>query len=235
MLEQLAAADQDIEQVPFAEVALVAPVSRARLLQRAAWLAGVFLKLVVAIALVTLARATIADEYEVPTGSMWPTIMPGDRIFVDKTAYGLRAPYSDRWIIDSGGPAPGDVVVFGDPRGGITPLVKRVVAVAGQMVAMRRGVLYVDGRVQPLESTGDRGLVEHLGGIAHAAGPLDFEDFGPARVADDHIFVMGDNRAASLDSRVMGSVPRKLVRGRVRGILYRYDGGHVSRLLHALD
>src|SRR5262245_25779351 len=81
--------------------------------------AGLVLKLVVAVAILTLARATFADEYEVPTGSMWPTIQPGDRILVDKTAYGLRLPFSDRWLVERRGPTAGEVVVFGDPRGGV--------------------------------------------------------------------------------------------------------------------
>jgi signal peptidase I len=185
----------------------------------------------------TLARAVLADQYHVPTSSMWPTIAPGDRIFVDKLAYGLRVPFTDRWLIARAAPRPGDVVVFADPRGGRIPLVKRVVAVAGQTVAVRRGVLLVDGAPQEIEVLGDGQLIERLAGVAHAAGSLDLEAFGPVVVPFEHVFVMGDNRAASLDSRDMGAIPRRLLRGRVLGLLHHGNGAGLDpgRLLHAID
>src|SRR5262249_29649132 len=122
-----------------------------------------------------------------------------------------------------------------DPRGGPIPLVKRVVAVSGQTVSMRSGILYVDGSPQSLEQTQDGRIVEHLGASAHQEGSRDFEDFGPAIVPAGHFFVMGDNRAASLDSRFLGSVPRELLRGRVIGISYNFDGAHLSRMLRPID
>src|SRR5687767_5573028 len=115
------------------------------LVQRARrWLPALcrtLLKFVAVLALLTVARAVLADQYHVPTSSMWPTIAPGDRIFVDKSAYGLRVPYTTHWLVERGGPSAGDVVVFADPRGGAIPLVKRVVALGGQTVALRAGVL----------------------------------------------------------------------------------------------
>lgn len=188
--------------------------------------------------LLTLVRTTIADQYHVPTSSMWPTIAPGDRIFVNKLAYGLRMPFTSRYLIERGNPSPGDVVVFSDPRGGAVPLVKRVVAVAGQTVAVQSGLLLIDGAPQALEVLGDGQIVEHLGSVQHAAGSVDLATFGPVVVPPDHIFVMGDNRASSLDSREMGAIPRQLVRGRVVGVLYHQrDGAGVDagRLLQAID
>lgn len=188
--------------------------------------------------LLTLARATLADEYVVPTGSMWPTITPGDRILVDKLAYGLRVPFTDVYLIRRGGPRPGDVIVLADPRGGSIPLVKRVVAVAGQTVEARRGLLYVDGAAQRLEELDDGRLIEHLAGATHASGHPDPDAFGPVVIPSGHMFVMGDNRAASLDSRAMGAVPSSLVRGRVVRVLYNEDAGgdfDRSRLLLAID
>src|SRR6478736_1536477 len=89
----------------------------------------------------TVARSTLADQYHVPTASMWPTIEPGDRIFVSKAAYGLRVPFTDVFITGADVPEAGEVVVFGDPRGGAVPLVKRVVALEGQSVRLAGGTL----------------------------------------------------------------------------------------------
>ncbi|XXT22147.1 signal peptidase I [Sorangium sp. So ce429] len=203
----------------------VAPVARG------------LLKLLAALAILTLGRSTLADQYHVPTGSMWPTIAPGDRILVDKVAYGVRFPLTDRTLFDRSGPSAGDVVLFADPRGGSTLLVKRVIALPGQTVMLRDGVLYVDGAAQPVEQLGDGSRVEHLGPVTHAAGEPDFAAFGPVVVPPDHLFVMGDNRAASLDSRMMGAVPRELLRGRVLRVVYHHDaaGFDMSRALLSVD
>ena len=123
-------------------------------------------------------------------------------------------------------------MVFGDPRGGPVALVKRVVALGGQTVRMHGGTLYVDGRSQRLEELEDGRLVEHLGAVTHAEGERDLEEFGPITVPTNHVFVMGDNRATSLDSRFIGTIPRALLRGKVVGIVY---GATSERFLHALD
>src|SRR5262249_6401091 len=144
--------------------------------------ASIALRIAIALVLLSGARSMLADQYEVPTGSMWPTIAPGDRIVVDKTAYGVRVPLAEAWLTHPSSPSAGEVVLFADPRGGSVPLVKRVVAVAGQTVAMRGGVLYVDGRAQRVEETHDGRIVEWLGEGAHEEGSRDFEDFGPSVV-----------------------------------------------------
>jgi signal peptidase I len=181
------------------------------------------------------ARSSVADQYHVPTGSMWPTIEPGDRIFVAKTAYGLRFPFTSALLFERGGPARGDVIVFADPRGGPIPLVKRVVALAGQTVGVRRGVLFVDEEAQPIEKLDDGRILEHLGPLVHEAGGRDFEDYGPVTVPKGHVFVMGDNRPASLDSRFMGTVPRSLVVGQVTGVIFRGEGLQIERVYRSIQ
>ena len=185
----------------------------------------------------TVARSTLADQYHVPTSSMWPTIEPGDRIFVSKAAYGLRLPFTNYFLTGTDVPERGVVVVFADPRGGAIPLVKRVVALAGQSVALVGGTLFIDGAAQSLERLEDGRMVEHLGAHAHDAGSCDFEDYGPTVVPPGHVFVMGDNRAVSLDSRVFGPVALNLLRGRVVGTSYRLDDESIdaSRILHRIE
>ncbi|MCC6555639.1 MAG: signal peptidase I [Polyangiaceae bacterium] len=211
------------------------PASRAR--RALASLRRLAFRCIAFALLLTLARATLADEYHVPTGSMWPTIAPGDRILVDKLAYGVRLPFTDFQVITRTGPRPGDIIVLADPRGGPIPLVKRVVAVAGQAVEARAGLLYIDGAPQRLERLDDGSLIEHLGPTRHASGHPDPDAFGPVLVPAGHVFVMGDNRASSLDSRTMGAVPSSLVRGRVVGVLYHEgaSGFDPDRLLLAIQ
>jgi signal peptidase I len=176
-----------------------------------------------AIALLALtARGTLADHYHVPSGSMLPGVEAGDRIAVNKAAYGLRVPLSQRWLLTWDGPRAGDVVVLASPEDG-TILLKRVVAGPGEEILVRGGRLRVDGQPVPLRAGADGGLVETLGGEEHpvrltrAGGP----DLGPVRVPDGHYLVMGDNRGDSRDGRSFGWVPREAILGRTVGIFAR--------------
>ena len=101
---------------------------------RAAWLRDWAPSLLL-IALLLVARSSLANHYHVPSGSMQPTLQPGDRVLVDMRAYGVRVPFTGLELWGSGRPAPGDVVVFRSPADG-TRLIKRVVAVGGQTVAL---------------------------------------------------------------------------------------------------
>lgn len=172
---------------------------------------------------VAILRATLADAYVVPTASMWPMIAPGDRILVAKAAYGLSLPFG-RGLLFRADPAAGDVIVFADPRGGGVPFVKRVVALAGQTIAIHAGVVYVDGRAQPQEPLPGGRAIEHLAGADHEAGARDLSSFGPEIVPANSVFVLGDNRGVSLDSRFIGAIPRRLIVGRVLGAVLRGDG-----------
>src|SRR5690606_5045973 len=95
--------------------------------------------------LLVVARSSFANHYHVPSGSMEPTLQPGDRVLVDMSAYGLRIPFTEVELVARGEPAPGDVVVFKSPADG-TRLIKRVVAVGGQTVELVDGRLRIDGR-----------------------------------------------------------------------------------------
>jgi signal peptidase I len=197
------------------------------------------MKLLAALGLFTAARFSLADQYLVPTGSMEPTILPGDRIFVDKVAYDLRAPFGSSVLFRRDEPRRGDLVIFLDPRDQGTTFVKRVVALPGESVMMRDGVLFVDGKPQRLSMRQDGQLIERLGAVVHAAGLRDPVSYGPVVVPKGELFVMGDNRLLSYDSRFLGAIPRELVRGKVVGVVYRYAGDaggfDATRLMHPLD
>lgn len=194
--------------------------------------------LVVVVAILAV-RSSAVDWNDVPTGSMQPTIAEGDRIVVNKLAYDLRAPFLGRTVLRLGDPCRGDIVVFSSPDDGVR-LVKRVVGVPGDRVALSGNRLEVAGRrvrygplanreIEPL-SCPIRGRVlasERVDGVRYAvmvsSSGIDEASFGPVVVPADHYFVLGDNRDASLDSRTFGFVPRDRIAGRVVGVAASLD------------
>ena len=128
-------------------------------------------------------RPVIAAPFYVGSESMVPTLEVWDRVLINKLAYDLA------------GPERGDIVLFESPEGGRDPLIKRVVGLPGEKIELRRGRLFVDGepRNEP-----------YLRGGLQGGRP-----YGPMRVPEGHVFVMGDNRANSLDSRYFGPVPEE--------------------------
>jgi signal peptidase I len=139
------------------------------------------------IVLLLVVRIFVAEPFKIPSQSMEPTLVPGDQTLVDKLFYDKSAPHR------------GDLVAFHAPRTGEV-LLKRVVALAGDTVGLEDGVLVVDGR-QVREPYADPKAIDSV-------------YFGPVRVAAGQMFVMGDNRANSEDSRNFGSVPTTRIIGR---------------------
>ena len=157
------------------------------------------------------ARSSLADHYHVPSGSMERTLFPGDRVVVDKRAYGWRVPFTLSRVVAGDAPARGDVIVFDAPDDG-TRLIKRVVAVGGDLLEVREGRVFIDGRLQDHQA-----VVElRLGG-----GP----DVGRVRVPEGHVFVMGDFRGNSRDSRAFGFVKEAAIYARAQRVYYRAGEG----------
>ncbi|MCK6548135.1 signal peptidase I, partial [Myxococcota bacterium] len=152
------------------------------------------------------ARSSLADHYVVPSGSMRPTVEVGDRIFVDKLAYGVHLPFTRTYLFGRSMPARGDVVVLDSPVEDVT-LLKRVVAIPGDRVEVTAGRLFINGREVPVEPSG-QGLVERLGiephgvRLTHGGGPALPETTLP----EDRYLVLGDNRGESADGRYFGLV-----------------------------
>ncbi|WP_092942408.1 signal peptidase I [Roseateles sp. YR242] len=184
-------------------------------------------------------RTAVADWNPVPSGSMRPTILEGDVVFVERIAYDWKLPLTDVSLFRVANPQRGDVVVFSSPRDG-TRLIKRIVAVPGDEVEVRNDVLVINGQPatysapQWLEETvapgvhlpavreveellGQRRLVQQLPGVASR------RNFGPLKLATDEFFMMGDNRNNSEDSRAIGPVPRRLITGQARRLLVSAD------------
>ncbi len=182
-------------------------------------------------------RSAWADWVYVPTGSMNPTILEGDRLLVDKHVYGLRIPFTLIHLTRGADPKRGDIIVFDSPVDG-TSLVKRVIAIPGDTVSLDRDRLIVNGRPAAYANAG----AHELGGLLRATraedpralresgdGPahdiLLLPDrwapstYGPLLVPRGRYFVLGDNRDNSADSRYIGLVPRRNIVGRATRVV----------------
>jgi signal peptidase I len=179
--------------------------------------------------LLTVARSSFANHYQVPSGSMQPNLQPGDRIAVNMLAYGLRVPFTDIELIDRGEPQRGDVVVFKSPADG-TRLIKRVVAVGGDTVALADGHLWLDGK--PLADA-DAGDLEHFGDrdvrldLRHGGGP----DIPGLTIPPGMALVLGDHRGNSADGRYFGLVPLKSLYGKAEAVYWRSGEGFAWKSL----
>lgn len=185
--------------------------------------------------LLLAARSSLADHYYVPTGSMEYTILPGDRVFIDKTAYGLRIPFTDVTVLAESLPERGDVAVFDSPADG-TRLIKRVAAVAGDTVEIHNGLIQVNGELlatAPSETDGPASVVEVFDShrailnLNAGGGPPIEENTIPA----GFVLAIGDHRGNSLDSRYFGLIEAAAVYGRAVAVYYRREDGFTWRRL----
>lgn len=184
-------------------------------------------------------RSAVADWHDVPSGSMQPTLLVGDRIVVDKLAYDVKLPLAGTVLHRRADPARGDIVTCSSPADG-RRLVKRVVGVPGDLIAMRDNRLTVNGSpvaYDPVDEAALRRLVgqeaegwafasEVLPGHPHAvafAGGGRRADMPASRVPAGRYFLLGDNRDLSADSRWFGFVARGEIAGRVIGLAGSLD------------
>lgn len=186
------------------------------------------------------AKSSLADWNWVPTGSMNPTILEGDLIYVNKIAYDLRFPLTLHRLAKWSNPQRGDIVVCFSPEDG-TRLVKRVIGQPGDIVGLINNTLYLNGepagytKIDPkyLEQLPDNLkeksilAMEDLNGLVHAVMSIPsvtaIRSFGPVTVPQNKYFVMGDNRDNSKDSRYFGFVERKNIIGKAKGIITSFD------------
>lgn len=202
------------------------------------------LRSIVALALVLFSiRSSLADWNDVPSGSMKPTILEGDRVYVNKLAYDLKVPFTTWHLLEWGNPQRGDIVVFYSPHDG-KRLVKRVIGLPGDIIELRNDNLILnDNPVQyrPFDGPSLRDLsasdrashlfaTEALPGRPHtvAAWPAvpARRDFAPVTVPPGQYFMMGDNRDDSFDSRYFGPVERRRIVGRATVAVLSFDRAH---------
>jgi signal peptidase I len=185
-------------------------------------------------------RSAVADWNDVPSGSMEPTILPGDRVFVNKLAYDLKVPFTTWQVAQWADPSRGDVVVLWSPYDG-RRLVKRVVGIPGDVIEVRGQRLRVNGRAAsyvalselqavadgleglPLESLSLEGVDGRTHAVMSAAHAGPGSDVGPLTVPPGSYFLMGDHRDNSFDSRFWGFAKRDVIVGRASRVVLSVD------------
>jgi signal peptidase I len=188
-------------------------------------------------------RSAVADWNDVPTGSMKPTIIEGDRVLVNKLSYDLKFPFTTWHLLQWDNPKRGEIVVFFSPKDGIR-LVKRVVGVPGDRIQLINNQLFVNGnpaQYEPLpqkivdaipsdEQPSHKFATETVQEKSHAVmvtpALSGAPNFGPITVGTNQYFMMGDNRDNSFDSRFYGCVDRKEIVGRASAVVISLDHDH---------
>lgn len=188
--------------------------------------------IVLAIVLTIVIRGLVLQAFRIPTGSMEDTLQVGDFLFVNKMVYGSEID------IGFGGerffyyrfpairePKMGDVIVFRYPEDPSRDFIKRCVAVAGQTVEIRDKVLYVDGkaREEPYVVHKDPRIIPRETIQRDTRETNQRDNFGPYVVPQGHLFMMGDNRDNSHDSRFWGALPRELIKGKAMFLYWSWD------------
>jgi signal peptidase I len=172
--------------------------------------------IITALILALVIRTFVVQAFKIPSGSMIPTLVIGDHILVNKFLYGTQIPFTDKKILAFREPEKGDVIVFKYPENPTKDFIKRVIATEGDTIEQKNKVVYVNG--EPVVET----YAYHYDPTMMSS--IDRRDtFGRIQVPKDKIFVMGDNRDHSYDSRFWGFVDEKEVKGKAFIIYWSWD------------
>lgn len=192
-----------------------------------------------AILLAMFIRIALFEAFEIEGPSMEPTLLNGDRVVVAKFMYGLFLPFTNEAVVSWGTPEAGDVVIVRSPRDNVD-IVKRVVGLPGDTLEFRDGVIHRNGKAIPHENLGtcqdrpDAGpfgcewIEEQIGEHTYRISQnLDSMRTSRAAFTIDpgHIYVLGDHRDRSNDSRALGPIPIERVKGQVLSIYWSSEGG----------
>ena len=171
---------------------------------------------VTAVVLALILRAFVVQTFRIPSGSMEDTLLVGDFLVVNKFIYGIKIPFTDTRLPGIREPRYGDVIVFQypnpDPRARTENYVKRCIGTEGDIVELKNNVLYLNGERK------DESFIKLKPPTPRWA------DYGPIKVPKDSLFMMGDNRNWSADSRDWGFMDKTLMKGKAVGIYWSWDG-----------
>ncbi|MEA3486729.1 MAG: signal peptidase I [Thermodesulfobacteriota bacterium] len=176
--------------------------------------------IIIAILIALFIRTFVVQAFKIPSGSMKPTLKIGDHLLVNKFTYGIKIPFIQKTLISINDPKREDIVVFIYPVDRSKDFIKRVVGVAGDIVEIKDKKIYLNGSLY----NDGHGVYTDRRLFPASVQPRD--NFGPVTVPDGHIFVMGDNRDQSYDSRFWGFVDLKDVLGKAFIIYWSWDGSN---------
>ncbi|MBC8419950.1 MAG: signal peptidase I [Desulfobacterales bacterium] len=182
---------------------------------------------VIAIILALLIRTFVVQAFKIPSGSMEPTLLVGDHILVNKFLYGIKIPFINEVLIPISEPKHDDVIVFIYPVDKSKDFIKRVIGLPGDRIEILDNKIHINGK--PYKDS--HGYYSDAG--RRSPGSEEKSHFGPVTVPKDHLFVMGDNRNHSYDSRFWGFVPLDSVKGKAFIIYWSWP--HWKRFLHLID
>lgn len=189
--------------------------------------------ILIAVIIALFIRTFVVQAFKIPSGSMKPTLQVGDHILVNKFIYGVKIPYLSTVVLPVKDPQRGDIVVFKFPVDPRKDFIKRVIALPGDVVEIRDKTIFINAR----RVNHDFGVFSDPRTIAGNLKPRD--NLGPITVPKDALFVMGDNRDESFDSRFWGFVPIRDVSGKAFIIYWSWDSDdfnvrwrRLARLLH---
>jgi signal peptidase I len=170
--------------------------------------------IILALILALFIRTFVVQAFKIPSPSMVPTLLVGDHILVNKFLFGFRVPFADGKIIAIREPERGDVIVFRYPRDRKLDFIKRAVAVGGETVEVREKQVFINGEAVEFEQA----VFLDEGSLLTGR-----DTFGPVTVPEGKVFVMGDNRDNSNDSRFWGFVDLKDVKGKAMVIYWSWN------------
>ncbi len=167
--------------------------------------------IVIAVLIALFIRAFIVQSFKIPSSSMEPTLLVGDHLLVNKFIYGIRIPYTDTKLLQYKKPGRGDIIVFIFPKDRSKDFIKRVIGTEGEKVTIVHNKIYINDK-----------LIDDPWG-RFTMPRTSIEDYGPVRVPENSLFVMGDNRDNSQDSRFWGFVKLNEVKGKAFIIYFSWD------------
>lgn len=171
--------------------------------------------LIIALALAFVIRTFVVQAFKIPSESMLETLQVGDHLLASKFAYGVKLPFTNKYIYEGKDPERGDIIIFQYPNNPSIDYIKRVIGVPGDTIEVRQKQLYRNG--QPVKEA----YIRHTDpdGIEKIR-----DDYGPVTVPEGKYFVMGDNRDNSLDSRFWGFVDKSAIRAKAWRIYWSWGG-----------
>ena len=173
--------------------------------------------IVIALLLALVIRTFVVQAFKIPSGSMIPTLLIGDHILVNKFIYGIKIPFTEKKVLMFNKPERGDVIVFKYPENPQKDFIKRVIAVEGETIEEKDKIVYVNGKIL------NEPYAHHYDRYLRPGGHDPRDTFGPVTVPEDKVFVMGDNRDQSYDSRYWGFVDLNDIRGEAFIIYWSWD------------